>query len=1214
MVEGRDTAEGAKTPEKIHHNPPHVGADDFRQPHADTHDLHSTPVKLIEAARTELDDQAVSGRFKRISQELLKDFVDFSHGAEHLLKSTFSSPTKDAPGDQNKKPSEVKAAASSKPGDDAGKVAADVPGKFIADVPAKFVKTENVAGIALPQSFNTFTPTPIGDGSKVNITTVKVKPQDAPTAESAVNPSEIPVTKVKTFAVAGTPSDAQTSTFQPLTPEESAKYANVTILKVHTVDSSTLLPGSNNVPGSKSENIAGPCDIKSAGPDAMKPMSITDFRAALESTSYAPAKASDQPPTNVPPPNPNDAAMRNIMFNPTPISQQKFEITPPTTTAPQDRGGSKESTPSQSILFNPTPIREQRVELSGGTVTQNQNTAPQRQIDRLCEVPAGQPLPPLATGGNLLEALKRNDNQPDTSQQQLSPYASKPDAASSHAMLNPTPIAEQNFDKKGGNGNAASLTNDNNLGRAGLTDSRVSNPGALEGLGKAPVSEGGVAKGGFENQGRGSNATTDGIGKTQGAAGEGSARSNSEGASGSRGGGESGGRGSESRSAGSESDRSSSQTRSRSADSPQPTPSTSNDVYAARANELKIQSNEAPTHHAQESPINVAMQGPKPEVNVDAAHKTNAEILQAQQRQTQADNTGAQKLQSYDQVARVVASVGSPATTNDTNNAVRNAEQLSFAGSLARATFQAGSVVSIESLSSKPNTEKAATEVSANAKAASDAVLRGDLLTGPISVSALSAKFATAQGGDLTIAQQNTVRAAAASDALIAANTSALAQGAAKAGNVDATVGSPLASGKGIFAIDPISNLKTGAFDANTISSRGLNQTLGPNGIISNGLTSPNIGNAQLGAGLVSNNALGAAGITGRPVGLGHHGDELGLGSSRIDPITGKVIFGNLVDGRGSDSKLSEFDLLEVRRTQRLVSAGGRYLTGVEIALAVALASAAVAKTRKETDESADADLAAEQLRLLFENADENNGSNDNKSANQTPNMFKRPVYLVNEHDSLVEIAERLYHDSDVAWFIADINAGRITEHSDDGKRIIELRSRQEIELPLHSEVQEYLLHRKKDATADRLVTIVAVSEIDRELLDSFLNTVVGGPIAEEKSEAAPAPIPTAALAPVGGKAHTGPSESSQANGDIQSAKPARNNEKLVGLVNPNEAWAGAAMAAQPLMALKQIGKTLMMPTMEAIMKQGLNLQTYISRIDNLAANTVRTLKPEPQR
>ncbi|MBX9721270.1 MAG: hypothetical protein K2X81_07750, partial [Candidatus Obscuribacterales bacterium] len=238
----------------------------------------------------------------------------------------------------------------------------------------------------------------------------------------------------------------------------------------------------------------------------------------------------------------------------------------------------------------------------------------------------------------------------------------------------------------------------------------------------------------------------------------------------------------------------------------------------------------------------------------------------------------------------------------------------------------------------------------------------------------------------------------------------------------------------------------------------------------------------------------------------------------------------------------------------------------------------------------------------------------DNKSASQTPNMFKRPVYLINEHDSLVEIAERIYHDSDVAWLIADINAGRITEHSDDGKRIIEIRSRQEIELPLHSEVQEYLLHRKKDATADRLVTIVAVSEIDRELLDSFLNTVVGGPIAEEKSEAAAEAIPAAALAPVGGKAQTAPSGANLPTGDIQSAKPVRNNEKLVGLASPDSAWAGAAMTAQPLMALKQIGKTLMMPTMEAIVKQGLNLQTYISRIDNLAASTVRTLKPEPQR
>ncbi|MBX9686016.1 MAG: hypothetical protein K2X27_04890, partial [Candidatus Obscuribacterales bacterium] len=188
-----------------------------------------------------------------------------------------------------------------------------------------------------------------------------------------------------------------------------------------------------------------------------------------------------------------------------------------------------------------------------------------------------------------------------------------------------------------------------------------------------------------------------------------------------------------------------------------------------------------------------------------------------------------------------------------------------------------------------------------------------------------------------------------------------------------------------------------------------------------------------------------------------------------------------------------------------------------------------------------------------------------------------RPSYIVSPTDNLVEIAEKFFNDSSLAWLIADINVGRITEHLEDGKRIIELRSRQEIELPLASEIKEFLLRKNKEAKAENMVTIVSVSEIDRELLDSFLSNVVGGPV----------------LPPV----------------QIGSAS-----EAMAAYATEEEE---SLFDEAPLMSLVNLGKQLsksLMPTMSALLQSGHNLKTYISKIDAVSSRNNPALKPEPQR
>ncbi|HEY9784182.1 MAG TPA: hypothetical protein V6D17_02195 [Candidatus Obscuribacterales bacterium] len=103
----------------------------------------------------------------------------------------------------------------------------------------------------------------------------------------------------------------------------------------------------------------------------------------------------------------------------------------------------------------------------------------------------------------------------------------------------------------------------------------------------------------------------------------------------------------------------------------------------------------------------------------------------------------------------------------------------------------------------------------------------------------------------------------------------------------------------------------------------------------------------------------------------------------------------------------------------------------------------------------------------------------------------KRRTIVIGSNDTLVSIAESECDDANLGWLIADINASRIKETYIAGKRIVQVRSRQELELPLIEECEYFLQNKPKHARPEDLVTIVEETEIDRELLDSSLGIFV---------------------------------------------------------------------------------------------------------------------------
>ncbi len=101
-----------------------------------------------------------------------------------------------------------------------------------------------------------------------------------------------------------------------------------------------------------------------------------------------------------------------------------------------------------------------------------------------------------------------------------------------------------------------------------------------------------------------------------------------------------------------------------------------------------------------------------------------------------------------------------------------------------------------------------------------------------------------------------------------------------------------------------------------------------------------------------------------------------------------------------------------------------------------------------------------------------------------------RPLWLVTVNDTLTKLAEQIYQDPDVGWLIADMNITRVKERYVNGKRVIELQSRQQIELPIQEDIDLFKMNKSKEATAEKLITIVQVNQLDKELINSQLQAL----------------------------------------------------------------------------------------------------------------------------
>ncbi len=103
-----------------------------------------------------------------------------------------------------------------------------------------------------------------------------------------------------------------------------------------------------------------------------------------------------------------------------------------------------------------------------------------------------------------------------------------------------------------------------------------------------------------------------------------------------------------------------------------------------------------------------------------------------------------------------------------------------------------------------------------------------------------------------------------------------------------------------------------------------------------------------------------------------------------------------------------------------------------------------------------------------------------------------RPIWIIAPGETFVSIAEAQFGDGAIAWLIADLNVGKFTDSTFEGKRVIEIQCRQRIELPVASDIEEFRHKRQRHQDAENIITIVTASQLDIELKAATFKQFLG--------------------------------------------------------------------------------------------------------------------------
>lgn len=119
----------------------------------------------------------------------------------------------------------------------------------------------------------------------------------------------------------------------------------------------------------------------------------------------------------------------------------------------------------------------------------------------------------------------------------------------------------------------------------------------------------------------------------------------------------------------------------------------------------------------------------------------------------------------------------------------------------------------------------------------------------------------------------------------------------------------------------------------------------------------------------------------------------------------------------------------------------------------------------------------------------------DNSVAKEAGYLFnsvlRRPTVIMTMSDTFVALAEQHFFDAVLAWLIVDLNKHIITEMWKGKAKVVAISNGEVVELPVWEDIVEFYQNKPKHAKADNLLTVVLKRNLDRELIEDMLASVV---------------------------------------------------------------------------------------------------------------------------
>jgi hypothetical protein len=214
---------------------------------------------------------------------------------------------------------------------------------------------------------------------------------------------------------------------------------------------------------------------------------------------------------------------------------------------------------------------------------------------------------------------------------------------------------------------------------------------------------------------------------------------------------------------------------------------------------------------------------------------------------------------------------------------------------------------------------------------------------------------------------------------------------------------------------------------------------------------------------------------------------------------------------------LNDFSKYEINRG--FTGGGDRYMLGAEFAIVAIIAMAGIAKRRTDlsyseswvlSDDEKRTKPRAEELiyqspRFKHQDLEFNHGLNkdvpdwltslDTSAAKEEGYLFgsvlTRPTIIMTMSDSFASLAEMHFRDAVLAWLIVDLNSMKVTETWKGSTKVVAIKNGETIELPVWEDIVEFYQSKPKTAKSDNLLTVVLKRNVDREMIEEALASVI---------------------------------------------------------------------------------------------------------------------------